>query len=107
MKIFVAGICKPPNFSETDLTTNLGTIISKLSNKYEKLIFMGDFNTTTSNPIQSQFLDTFALLLLNIDATCFKNSKNPCCIDLLLINFKPSFMKTKVFETGISLTIIK
>ena len=28
-KILVAGIYKPPNLSETDFTTNLGTIISK------------------------------------------------------------------------------
>ena len=57
---------------------------------------------TTSNPILSQFLDTFALSPLNIDSTCFKNLKNPSCIVLLLTNFKHSFMKTNVFETGIS-----
>ena len=48
----------------------------------EKLIFMGEFNMTTSNPILSQFLDTFALSPLNIDSICFKNSENPSCIDL-------------------------
>ena len=57
---------------------------------------------TTTNPILSQFLDAFALSPWNIDPTCFKNSKNPSCIDLLLINFEHSFMKTNVFETGIS-----
>ena len=77
-------------------------IIHKLSNKYEKLILTGDFKMTTSNPILSQFLDTFALSSLNVDPACFKNSKNPSCIDLLLTNFKPSFMKTNFFETGIS-----
>ena len=63
---------------------------------------MGDFNMTTSNPILSQFLDAFALSSLKVDPPCFKNSKNPSCIDLLLTNFKPSFMKTNIFETGIS-----
>ena len=57
---------------------------------------------STSNPILSQFLETFALSPLNINPTCFKNSKNPSCIDILLTNFKPSLMKTNVFETGIS-----
>ena len=76
-KILVAGICKPPNLSETDFTVNLETIISKLSNKYEKIILMGDFNMTARNPIPSQFLDTFALLPLNINPNYFKNSKNP------------------------------
>ena len=63
---------------------------------------MGDFNMTISNPILSRFLHTFVLSPLNIDAICFKNSKNPSCIDLLLSKFKPTFMKTNVFETGIS-----
>ena len=77
-------------------------IQEEFSVSYVKLILMRDFNMTTSNPILSQFLDTFALSPLNIDPTCFKNSKNPSCIDLLLPNFKLSFMKTNVFETGIS-----
>ena len=54
---------------------------------------------TASNPILSQFLDTFALSSLNVDPPCFKNSRNPRCIDLLLIQI---FMKTNVFETVIS-----
>ena len=101
-KILAAEIYKQLSLSETEFTTNLETIISKLSNNYEKLILMGDFNMTTSNPILSQFLDTFALSPLNNDPTCFKNSKNPSCIDLLLTNFKPCFMRTNFFETGIS-----
>ena len=56
----------------------------------------------TSNSILSQFLDTFALSPINVNPTCFKNSKNSSCIDLLLTNFKPSFVKTNVSETGIS-----
>ena len=61
IKILVAGIHKPSSLSETDFTTNLETITSELSNKYEKLILMGAFNITTSNTVLSQFLDTFAL----------------------------------------------
>ena len=57
---------------------------------------------TTSNPILNQFLDKFVLSPLNIDPTCFKNSKNPICIDLLLTDFKRIFVKTTVLETGIS-----
>ena len=47
-------------------------------------------------------MDTLALSPLNIDPTCFKNSKNPSYIDLLPTNFKPNFMKASIFETGIS-----
>ena len=62
--------------NETKFTTTLESIISKLSNKYEKLILMGDFDMIVSCPILSQFLETFALSSLNIDPACFKNSKN-------------------------------
>ena len=86
----------------TDFTTSLEIMISNLSNSNEKLILMGDLNMTLSNPILSQFLDTLALSSFNIEPTSFKNSKNPSCIDLLLTNFKPSFMKRNIFETGIS-----
>ena len=101
-KILVPEIYKPPNLSKTDFTANLGTIISNLTNKREKLILMGDFNMATINSVLSKFLDTFTFSHLHIDPTFFKNSENPSCIDLLLTNFKPSFMKTNVFETGIS-----
>ena len=57
---------------------------------------------TTSNPILSQLVNTLALSPLNIYPICFKNSKNPSCIDLLFINLKPSFIKTNSFKTSIS-----
>ena len=101
-KILVAGIYKPSNLTEASFNTNPETIISKLSNTYEKLILKGYFHLTMSNPILSQFSNTFSLSPLNIDPTCFKNSKNPRSIKHLRKNFKPSFMKTNVFETGIS-----
>ena len=53
---------------------------------------------TTSNSILNQFLDTFALSPINVNPTCFKNSKNSSCIDLL---WKQTFLKL------VSLTIIK
>ena len=55
-----------------------------------------------SNQIRVQFFNKFALSSLNIDPICFKNLKNPSCIDPLLTNFKSGFMKTNTFETGIS-----
>ena len=39
-EIFVAGIYRPRNLSGTGCTTNLEFIISKVSNKYEKLILI-------------------------------------------------------------------
>ena len=81
---------------------SLETIVSELSNKYEQLICIRDFNMATSNPILNKFLNTFALSPLDVDPTCVNNSKNSGCINLLRTNFKPSFMKTNVFETVVS-----
>ena len=55
---------------------------------------MGDFN----NPNRNQSLGTLALSPLNTETTSFKNSKNPSCINLLLTNFKPSFIETGIFD---------
>ena len=57
-KILVAGIYKPRNLSVNDFTASLETIVSKLSNKNEDLILIGDFNMTTNNT--NQFSDNFA-----------------------------------------------
>ena len=96
-KILFTWIYELPNLSETDFTTSFETIISRLSNIYEILILMRDFDMTTNNPILSQFLYTFAPSPLNIDPNYFKNSKNSSCIDLLLTNFKIKFYENKGF----------
>ena len=70
------------------------------------LILMEYFNMTTSNSISSQFLDTFVFSPVNVNSTCFKNSKNPSCVDLLQTNFEPVLWK-QTFLKLVSLTIIK
>ena len=39
---------------------------------------------------------------LNKEPTCYKNSENPSCIDLILPNNPRSFSKTNTFFTGFS-----
>ena len=74
------------NFSGTYFTASLETI-SKLSNKYEKLVLMAFFNKTTRNPSLSQLLNTDPFFL---------EFKTPSCEALWLTNFKSSFMKANV-----------
>lgn len=63
---------KSSNLSETNFTTSLETITTKLSNKCEKLIHMEYFNMTMGNPNLSHSLDTVKLSLLNTDPTFFR-----------------------------------
>lgn len=79
-KILFPGIYKPLNLIKINFTTSPETIISKLSNKYEKLILMVDFNMTTRNSILGQSLDNFVLLIQLV----FQNPKSPSCVDVIL-----------------------
>ena len=103
-KVFVTEIYKRPNLIETDFTTSLETIISKLSKRYEKLILMGDFNMTISNPVLSLFLDTFALPTLNIDTDLFQEFKRS---KLYGIDISNLVLWKQTFSKLVSLTIIK
>ena len=72
------------------------------STRHEKVIVFGDFNKGTGNKIMKDFLQEehtfYNMMKKNV---CFKGDGGSC-IDLLIINSKFSFLKTKSFETGLS-----
>ena len=47
------------------------------------------------------FGESYKLRNLIREPTCFKNSGNPTCIDLILKNKPPSFKKIYVIEAGL------
>ena len=63
---------------------------------------MGHFNVTTKDTDMKAFLSDFSLESLIQLPTCFKSSTNPSCTDLILTNYKNSFMHSKTLETRIS-----
>ena len=63
---------------------------------------MGDFIATTEDPFMKSFYDNYDLRCLVKEPTCFKNSENPSCIDLILINEPQNFIKISVIQTGLS-----
>ena len=68
------------------------------SSSYENLIIEADFNEFCLSGV----CDTFGLISLKKDATCYKNSENPSSIDLILTNNPRSFKNSCVIETGLS-----
>ena len=50
----------------------------------------------------NKFCQTNNLEIIVNKATCFKNPKNPSCIDLMLTNKLERFLKAKTVETGLS-----
>ena len=70
--------------------------------KYEHFIVLGDFNVCVEDSSMSEFCDMYNLKSLIREPTCYKNSENPSCIDLILTNRPCSFQNSYVFETGLS-----
>ena len=75
-------------------------------------IILGDFN---SEPCEQPIKDFFHVCICqNIkDRTCFKNPRDPLCIDLVVTNRPKSFQYSTVIKTGLldfykmTLTVLK
>ena len=92
---------------------NLSIIIERNSSLFSKYLFIGDFNSETSETALKNFCDLYELKNLIRELTCFKNPDNPSCTNLFLTNCSRSFQDTQVIETGLSdfhkinLTVLK
>ena len=69
---------------------NLKTVIDKFSSKYSNLIIIGDVNMENETPLNN-FMETFGLVNLITEPTCFKSSENPSSIDVILTNKRKAF----------------
>ena len=86
---------------ETHLS-NISKVLDANLAKYDQYLLIGDLNSETTEPIMSEFCDTYSLKSLVKEATCFKNPERPTCIDLMLTNSPRSFQNSMVVETGLS-----
>ena len=69
---------------------------------YDNILILGDFNIEMSEKPMIDFCAQYNLKNLVKEPTCYKNSDNPTCIDLMLTNRHRSFMSTCTVETGLS-----
>ena len=81
----------------------------KLSNQidfylktYDNFFIAGDFNCQETEPILSEFLNTYSAKNIVKEETCFKSIENPSCIDLFLNNKPHLFFNTSTINTGLS-----
>ena len=65
--------------NNTYLTSVRG--LDELNSKYDNILIIGDLNTEMSEPSLNEFCQTNNLEIIVNKPTCFKNSKNPSCID--------------------------
>ena len=80
----------------------LSKSIDVQSSKYENIILLGDLNSCILDISVKEFCKTYKFLSLIEEATCFKHSENPPCIDLVLTNKHFSFQQSGAIETGLS-----
>ena len=82
--------------------SNISKGLDELNSKYDNILIIGDLNSEMSEPSLDEFCQTYNLVSIVNKPTCFKNPKNPSCIDLMLTNKQERFLKANTIETGLS-----
>ena len=69
---------------------------------YDNFLIVGAVNSEMTESALENFCGTYYLHNVIEDPTCFKNPDKLSYIDLLLINFPKSLLKSQTLETGLS-----
>ena len=81
--------------------------------KYDNFLLLGDFNSESTEEAMRSFCQIYNFKNLIDKPTCYKNTTNPLCIDLILTNRPRSFQNSCMFKTGLfnfhkmTLTVLK
>ena len=76
--------------------------LDELSSEYDNILIIGGLNSEMSESSLNEFCQTYNLEIIVNKRACFKNRKNPSCIDLMLTNKQKKFLKDKAVKTGLS-----
>ena len=93
----------PYNPNKSEISHHLECLNSLLddhSKIYDSYVFIIDINVNISDSSMKEFCSLNGLKNLVNEPTCYKNSKKPTCIDLILTN-QPTLLST-VLETRLS-----
>jgi len=101
-KWLVGGSYNPNKSNSNEYLNVLGKYLDEYLSKYDNIILLGDFNLQPTELEMINFCSIYNLKNLVNEFTCFKNPKNPSCVDLILTNKPRSFQNTRTIETGLS-----
>jgi hypothetical protein len=105
-KCFFGGVYKPPSMSDEHFYTDFGQTVDQIISKYDKYIFIGDFNYDMLNCEKSAMLrdicGIFNMKIIVQKATCFIKIAKATLLDLILTYQECDFKKVCKFGTGIS-----
>ena len=82
--------------------SHIGKQLDDYLPKYENLLLLGDWNSEVTEKGMKEFCEVYHLENLIKDPTCYKSTKNPSSIDIILTNKKLSFQNSMTVETGLS-----
>ena len=94
--------CNPNKNNTKNHLETITKALDAFSTKYKNIRLLGDFNVCVDDETMINFCNSYSLNSLIKQQTCFKNTENPSCIDLILTNKPRSFQSTCVIETGLS-----
>ena len=92
----------PKKTSLSNHITKLSKSLDLFTTKYERSLFLGDFNVGMEDSSTKTFCSNFNLNSMINRPTCYKNPDKPTCIYLILTNCRGSFQNSCVIETGLS-----
>ena len=98
-------ICGSYNPHRNTINSHLGSLtrcLALYSSAYVHYIVVDNFNVEVDDTGMSDFCNTFDLISLTKEPTCYKNPEKPSCIDLILTNKSHKFQNSCVIETGLS-----
>ena len=101
-KWLLLGTYHPPNQNDQFYFSNIGRALDIYTQKYDKMLLVGDFNAEVNEVVIQNFMELYDLNNLVKDKTCFKSVVNPLCVDIFLTNCTKSFQYTNVVSTGLS-----
>ena len=98
----MCGCYHPPRQDIQYSFNNLGNVLDKYTQKYDRFLLIGDFSAEDSEPCLSEFVHDSNTENIIKEKTYFKSLINPSCIDLLLTNVPSSFQNTYAITAGLS-----
>ena len=92
----------PQKTSLSNHTAALSKSLDLFTTKYERLLFLGDFNVGMEDSSIKVFCSNYNLTSMINKPTCYKDPDKPTCIDLILTNCPRSFQNPCVIVIGLS-----
>ena len=101
-KWLLVGGYNPKKQNISHFLSHISKGLDKNLSSHENFLIMGDFNCSVSEKEMKDFCEIYDLENLIKKPTCYKSSKNPSSIDVMLTNKKGDFKNSVTIETGLS-----